>query len=312
MYLLNDLGYILPICSILVSLLATPFIIFFGDKHSNLREAVSVIAGLLKFLFVLALVPIVLDRGNYTFTIIEFLPGLSFKLMVDPIGLLFALGASFLWILTTFYSIGYMRETNQLFQTRYYVCFALSLCATMGVAFSGNLLTLFLFYELMTIVTYPLVAHKEDQESLVNGRKYVIYLLGSAKLLLIPAMAIVFYISETLDYQPKGIFTLEHLEKYPLLLKLILFLFLYGYTKCAIMPFHSWLPAAMVAPTPVSALLHAVAVVKTGAFSNVRVLLNIYGFTALSKLGVQEIILFITGATIILGSLIALTRDNFK
>lgn len=301
-----------PLFAILVSAIAVPFIIYFGDKKPNHREAVSVIAGILKFLFVCLLIPIVLEKGSYTVELIKLYEGISIKLLVDPLGLLFALGASFLWILTTFYSIGYMRGTHAIRQTRYYVSFALSLTATMGVAFAGNLLTLFLFYELMSIVTYPLVAHKEDEESLEGARKYVIYLLGTAKLFLIPAMAITYFVAGTLDYAPRGIFTQDMLEQHRLLLQIALILYLYGYNKCAIMPLHSWLPSAMVAPTPVSALLHAVAVVKTGAFANVRVLLNIYGKDGVIGLGLQEFILFITALTIIVGSAIALTRQNFK
>lgn len=303
---------ILPLAAILVSALAVPFIIYFGDRRPNLREAVSVIAGILKFSFVCALIPSVLDRGSYSVELIKFYDGLSIKILVDPLGLLFALGASFLWILTTFYSIGYMRGTKAIRQTRYFVAFALSLTATMGVAFAGNLLTLFLFYELMSIITYPLVAHKEDPESLEGARKYVIYLLGTAKLFLIPAMAITYYVAGTLDYAPRGIFSESMLQEHRFLLQLALILFLYGYNKCAIMPLHSWLPSAMVAPTPVSALLHAVAVVKTGAFSNVRVLLNIFGKEGILELGLQEFILFITAFTILVGSAIALTRQNFK
>lgn len=301
-----------PLAAILISALAVPLIIYFGDKKPNHREAVSIIAGVLKFSFVCALIPYVIEKKSFAIEILPITPTLSLKLLIDPLGLLFALGASFLWILTTFYSIGYMRGTHAIRQTRYFVAFALSLTATMGVAFAGNLLTLFLFYELMSIITYPLVAHKEDQESLEGGRKYVIYLLGTAKLFLIPAMAIVYYIAGTLDYAPKGIFTQEMLNEHRLALQIALILFLYGYNKCALMPLHSWLPSAMVAPTPVSALLHAVAVVKTGAFSIVRVLLNIYGKSGILTLQMQEIILFISGLTILGASAIALTRQNFK
>ncbi len=307
---MNEAFY--PLGAILVSALAVPGIIFFGDKKPNYRETVSIIAGILKFGFVVALIPHLIDKKSFVIEILPITSNLSLKLLVDPLGVLFALGASFLWILTTFYSIGYMRGTQAQRQTRYYASFALSLTATMGVAFAGNLLTLFLFYELMSIITYPLVAHKEDEESLEGARKYVIYLLGTAKLFLIPAMAIVYYVAGTLDYSPRGIFTQEMLSQHRLALQIALLLFLYGYNKCALMPLHSWLPSAMVAPTPVSALLHAVAVVKTGAFSIARVLLNIYGEEGIISLGMQEIILFMAAFTILVGSAIALTRQNFK
>src|SRR3970282_2449072 len=178
-------------------------------------------------------------------------------------GLLFALGASALWIATSFYSIGYMRSLDEHAQTRYFACFALALSATMGVAFAANLFTLFLFYEALTLTTYPLVAHKETAEAKAGARKYVIYLLGAAKVMLIPAIILTYNLAGTLEFRPGGISPDSQVSLQPTLLYVVFALFLFGFAKNAVMPLHSWLPAAIVASTPVRALLHAVAVVKT-------------------------------------------------
>src|SRR5439155_23684401 len=186
-------------------------------------------------------------------------PGFELAFRVDPFGLLFAAGASLLWILTSFYSIGYMRSLNEHAQTRYFACFALALSATIGVAFSANLFTLFLFYEALTFVTYPLVGHKETAEAKAGARKYVIYLLGAAKVLLLPAIILTYNVAGTLEFRNGGILSAAQIAQQPRLLFLIFALFLFGFAKNALMPLHSWLPAATAAPTPVNALLHAAA-----------------------------------------------------
>jgi multicomponent Na+:H+ antiporter subunit D len=231
------------------------------------------------------------------------------------------LGASLLWILTSFYSVGYMRSLKERAQTRYYSCFALALSATMGVAFAGNLLTLFLFYEILTLVTYPLVGHKGTDEAKAGARKYVIYLLGAAKLFLLTAIILTYNLTGTLDFRSGGILTTAQLAGHPGLLLAIFTLFLFGFAKNALMPLHSWLPAAMVAPTPVSALLHAVAVVKTGVFATLRVFLFIFGPAAMRSLGgpaamrslgADQLALAAASVTIVVGSLLALGQDNLK
>jgi multicomponent Na+:H+ antiporter subunit D len=240
------------------------------------------------------------------------LPGVQFAFRVDAFGLLFAFGASLLWIATSFYSIGYMRALGEHAQTRYFACFALALSATMGVAFSANLFTLFLFYEALTLSTYPLVAHKETDEARAGARKYVIYLLGAAKLLLLAAIILTYNVAGTLEFRRGGILPASQLAAHPMLLSVVFALFLFGLAKNAVMPLHSWLPAAMVAPTPVSALLHAVAVVKTGVFSTVRVFLFVFGAEAMRQLGVDKFALGIASLTILGASLVALAQDNLK
>jgi len=225
---------------------------------------------------------------------------------------LFALGASLLWVAASFYSIGYMRTLEEHAQTRYFACFALALSATMGVAFSANLFTLFLFYEALTLATYPLVAHKETAEAKAGGRKYVVYLLGAAKVMLIPAIILTYNLAGTLDFRSGGVFPDSALAERPTLLYIVFALFLFGFAKNAVMPFHSWLPAAMVAPTPVSALLHAVAVVKTGVFSTLRVVLFVFGPAAMRELGADKLALVFASVTILVASLLALRQENLK
>src|SRR5260370_38360903 len=152
-----------------------------------------------------------------------------------------------------------MRSLKEHAQTRYFSCFALALSATVGVAFSANLFTLFLFYEALTLVTYPLVAHKQTAEAKAGARKYVIYLLGAAKVFLLAAIILTYNVTGTLEFRKGGILSDAQVTEQPLLLLVIFALFLFGFAKNALMPLHSWLPAAMVAPTPGGALLHALA-----------------------------------------------------
>jgi len=228
---------------------------------------------------------------------------------VDPLGILFALVASFLWIVSSGYSIGYMRGLKEHNQTRYFCFFALALSATMGVAFSANLFTLYLFYEMLSFATYPLVTHHQDGDARRAGRKYLAYIVGGSIGLVLPAMLTVYSLTGTLDFSARGILT-PSISK-PLSTVLLL-MFVFGFAKAALMPLHAWLPAAMVAPTPVSALLHAVAVVKVGVFSVVRVLTGVFGSDVLSRLHLDTAICYVAAFTILAGSLIALMQDELK
>ncbi len=255
---------------------------------------------------------VVYDHQIIEYSLFSLLPGIEIAFRVDAFGLLFAIGASILWIATSFYSIGYMRSTKEHSQTRYYACFAVSLSMTIGVAFAANLFTMFLFYEGLTLITYPLVAHKETPEAKKGARKYVIYLLGAAKAFIVAGIILTYNLAGTLEFSKSGIFPTLVQSAHPNLLYLIFILFLFGFAKCAIMPFHSWLPAAMVAPTPVSALLHAVAVVKTGVFTVLRVVILIFGADLMMKIGVDVFAITFACLTIIIASLMALSRDNLK
>jgi multicomponent Na+:H+ antiporter subunit D len=300
-----------PLLAVLVSAVGALFIIAAGKKP-NLREFWSVAAGVIKLAIVVSMVPVILDGKTIEYTLFNLLPGISIKFKVDTFGILFALGASFLWILTSFYSIGYMRSLNEHAQTRYFTCFAVALSATMGVAFSANLFTMFLFYEGLTIITYPLVGHKDTPEAKAGARKYAIYLLGAAKIFLFAAIILTYNYAGTLEFSKDGIFPLSVQMLNPNLLYIIFILFLFGFAKNAVMPFHGWLPAAMVAPTPVSALLHAVAVVKTGVFTILRVIFFVFGMGAMKDLGVDVFTIVFACITIITASAIALSRDNLK
>jgi len=297
-----------PALAVLVSLLAAPLIAMSG-RSPNLRETWTFAAAGAKFALVLSMAPWILAGNTHTWEICRILPGLSLSFTVDGFGMLFALVASSLWIVTTLYSIGYMRGLQEHAQTRFFVCFAVALSATIGVAFAGNLLTLYLFYEILSLSTWPLVTHHQDQEARSGGRTYLTYLLGSSIGLALPAMLITYSLAGSLEFSSLGILSAETGKP---LLTLLLLMFLFGFAKGGLMPFHSWLPGAMVAPTPVSALLHAVAVVKVGVFSIVRVLTGIFGIDLLSHLSLNTVVCIVAGFTAVVSSLIALSQDNLK
>lgn len=296
-----------PFLAVLVSLLIVPILI--STRTPNVREAWTFVAAIGKFLIILSMVPAVLKGTELVYTVAEVLPGIGIQFRVDALGMLFALVASSLWIITSAYSIGYMRGLNEHSQTRYFCFFALALSATIGVAFSANLLTLYLFYEMLSLATYPLVTHHQDREARASGRKYLLYILGTSIGLFLPAMLISYNLAGTLEFSSQGFLAGTGSKT---LIGFLLFMFIFGFAKAAIMPLHSWLPAAMVAPTPVSALLHAVAVVKVGVFSIVRVLTGVFGVDLLSSLNFGPLICYVASFTIIVASLIALSQDNLK
>ncbi len=301
-----------PLLAILVSALGALLIVRTGEHRANLREFWSIAAGVLQFAIVASMIPEVLAGRTLRCVLFQILPGIELAFRVDAFGLVFAMGASLLWIATSFYSIGYMRSLEERAQTRYYACFAVALSATLGVAFSANLFTLLLFYEALTLTTYPLVGHKQTAEARAGARKYVIYLLGAAKVFLLAAIVLIYNVAGTLEFRSGGILPMSALAAEPTLLSVVFALFLFGFAKNAVMPLHGWLPAAMVAPTPVSALLHAVAVVKTGVFATLRVILFVFGPEAMRTLGADKLALGVAAVTILGGSLLALRQDNLK
>ncbi len=287
---------IVPLLAVVVAAVGGLMVLALG-RHPNLREGGSLLAGAVQFILVMSMVPV------------ELLPGVTLGFRVDGPGLLFGGVASFLWMVTTVYTMGYMRTLQEHAQTRFFACFALSLSAALGVAFSGSLFTLFLFYEVLTFVTYPLVIHHQTAAAFAGGRKYMVYLLGTSKTFLLAALLLTYMVAGTLEFKPGGLFPAG---ADPVLLTLIFVLFMAGLTKAAIMPLHNWLPTAMVAPTPVSALLHAVAVVKAGVFSVVLVMVDVFGVDLLGRLQVGIPMAYFVSATILLASVIALTQDNLK
>ncbi len=299
----------LPLYACMVSLVAT-IPIGLSRRHPNLRETWTLIAAVVMLGMVLAMLPEIRDGRILQRTLIELVPGVAIEFRVDGLGLLFALVASTLWIVTSIYSIGYMRGLKEHAQTRFFLFFAISLSATLGVAFAGNLLTMYLFYEILSLSTYPLVTHHQDRSARTGGRIYLTYLLGTSIAFALPAMVYAYLKSGgVMDFSTGG-FLSGRVGAGEALVLLLLFVF--GFAKAGLMPFHSWLPGAMVAPTPVSALLHAVAVVKVGVFCVIRVFTGVFGFDFLRSIGVGEVITWIAGVTIIVASLIALTQDNLK
>ena len=299
----------IPLLACFVSLAAVVPIVL-SSRHPNLREAWTFLAGLVKLSLVMTLVPDVLAGKVIEYTLWEILPGVPIQFRVDGLGLMFALVASFLWILTSLYSIGYMRGLNEHAQTRFFAFFAVSLCATLGVAFSANLLTLYLFYEVLSLSTYPLVTHHQDKEARIGGRTYLIYLMGTSILFALPALIYAYIKSGgVMDFSTGG-FLADRVG--PTEATILLILLVYGFAKGGLMPFHSWLPAAMVAPTPVSALLHAVAVVKVGVFCILRVVTGVFGVPLLDSFDLGVILAWIASVTVIGSSLIAFTQDNLK
>ena len=300
---------VVPFLAVLVSLAAVPLIIL-SSKRPNLREFWTVAAGLVKFGLVLSLIPLALKGGTTALDLFEIAPGVHLALRADPFGVFFAVIASGLWIFTSFYSIGYMRGLDEHKQTRYFSYFAVCLSTTVGIAFSANLFTFIIFYEILTVATYPLVIHKETKTAIHAGRKYLAYTL-TAGVFLIAAAAWTYSLTGSLDFTPGGLLKDLGLTAGTAVPLFAVFLMGVG-VKASIMPLHGWLPTAMAAPTPVSALLHAVAVVKSGVFGVIRVVAFIFGPELMKEHGLNIILSIFAATTIILGSLLALKQDNLK
>ncbi|OED36265.1 cation:proton antiporter [Chromatiales bacterium (ex Bugula neritina AB1)] len=279
------------------------------NKSPNTRDTISLVTGVSLFAAVLSLYPAVLAGNSPQLILAEPVKGLSFSLQVEPLGLLFATVASGLWILTTVYGMGYMRGNGEVQQTRFFFCFAISISAAMGIAFAGNLFTLFLFYEMLTLSTYPLVTHKGNEDARRGGRIYLGILMFTSIGFLLFATLWTYSLAGTLDFRAGGILK-DHVT--PTTALILLTLFAFGTGKAALMPFHRWLPAAMVAPTPVSALLHAVAVVKAGVFTVLKITIYIFGIDLVAETGAGDIALWTATFTLTVASLVALTKNNLK
>jgi multicomponent Na+:H+ antiporter subunit D len=297
----------------IVLAIAVPVVGMFGiiltGASPNLREGVTLTTAGILFALVASLFPEVLAGARPTAQFGEMLPGLGIAFEVEPLGMIFAGIASFLWIITTIYSIGYMRGHHEKNQTRFYAYFAVAIASAIGVAFSANMLTLFVFYEVLTISTFPLVTHAGTEEARRKGRVYLGVLLFTSIGLQFFAIVWTYLIAGTLDFTAGGI--LEGKIAGPMV-GVLLALYAFGIGKAALMPFHRWLPAAMVAPTPVSALLHAVAVVKAGVFTVVKVVVYIFGVDFLAGVASSGWLLYVAGFTILAASLVALRQDNLK
>jgi multicomponent Na+:H+ antiporter subunit D len=297
--------------AILAPLLGAGLVMAAGRKP-NLREACSLLAAVTLFLVVVSLVPCVRAGRTLHFTVFALLPGLSVALRADALSMIFAVAASALWVLTVFYSAGYMRRLEEHAQTRFNTCFALAIFGAIGCAFADNLLTLYLFYEIVSLTTYPLVAHHQDEEGYESGKKYLTYLTTAAKGLVLPAMVLIYVLSGTLDFAPNATTGILPAGVHHGVIVALYVCCLLGFAKNAVMPLHHWLPSAMVAPTPVSALLHAVAVVKAGVFSTVRVMLYVFGVDLMDRLHLGLPTAWFVSITILVGSIVALSKDDLK
>ena len=294
--------------TILIPLLAV-FGILATGRYPNLREGVTLTTSVILIFIVVRLYKTVLLGNSVLYISPELLPGLALSFEIEPLGMIFSLVASFLWLITTVYAIGYMRGHHERNQTRFYACFAVAISSVMGIAYSDNLFTLFIFYEILTLSTYPLVTHAGTPAAKEGGRVYLGVLLTTSVLFLLLAIIGTWHSAGTVEFRPGGIFKPET----PILVtSTLLILFVFGIGKAAIMPFHRWLPAAMVAPTPVSALLHAVAVVKAGVFTVLKVCVYIFGLDLLRQLPSTDIMLYLAAATVLLASLVAMRQDNLK
>ncbi|MEE2664809.1 MAG: monovalent cation/H+ antiporter subunit D family protein [Myxococcota bacterium] len=278
-------------------------------RWPNAREAASLLTAGALFAVVIAILRRHLAGEHLELELFEMMPGMPIAFEVEPLGMLFALVASGLWIVTTAYAIGYMRAHDETDQTRFFVCFAVAIAAAIGVALARNLLTLFVFYEALTLSTYPLVTHSRTEEARESGRVYLGILLTTSVLFLLLAILWTQQLAGTVEFEPGGILR-GQVE--PMMVGILLALFAFGTGKAALMPFHRWLPAAMVAPTPVSALLHAVAVVKAGVFSILKIVIYIFGIDLLAETRMSEWLVYVASFTILAASLIALTKDNLK
>ena len=283
--------------------------IIIARHHPNVREGVTLLCATLIAILVVVLATRFMDGEVFALTLTEPLPGITIAFELEALGMLFALVAGLLWVVTSIYSIGYMRGHNEQNQTRFYAAFAVSIATTMGIAFSANLFTLFLFYELLTLSTYPLVTHAGTPEAKRGGRVYLGILLGTSIGLFLLGILVTWFLTGSVDFKAGGILS-GHID--PAWAGLLYALFLFGIGKAAVMPFHRWLPAAMVAPTPVSALLHAVAVVKAGVFTLLKVTIYIFGGEFILSNDVTGGLIWVAAATILIASMVAMTQDNLK
>ena len=303
-----------PLLAVMTALAGSILVMMSGRKP-NIRESWSFLAAVTMFSIIASMIPTVLSGKTLVYQLFKILPGLTVTFRVDGFSMIFAVVASFLWILAIFYSAGYMRGLKEHAQTRFNACFALSLFGAIGVAFSDNLFTMYLFYEIVSVCTYPLVAHHQDEEGYQGAKKYIVYLTTTAKGLLLPAMILIYVLTGTLDFANNihtGIFSQATVDANSILVPVLYVFCIFGFAKNGIMPFHNWLPGAMVAPTPVSALLHAVAVVKVGVFCTTRVMLYVFGVDLMSALNLGVPTAYFVSFTILMASVIALSKDNLK
>ncbi|WP_164102920.1 complex I subunit 5 family protein [Candidatus Laterigemmans baculatus] len=299
---------LLPLLVVASSLVPGCLIFLLREDRVRTRSVLNLAGAVLKVVLVAAMVWGVSQGETFQLSY-PLLPGISFGLNAAPFSLLFVTLSAVLWLFTTIYAMGYLKGSPQ--RSRFFGFFSLCVSATAGIALAANLLTFLIFYEMLTLTTYPLVVHRGTEQALRGGRIYLAYtVLGGAILLL--AIAWLQTTAGTLEFVEGG-FAGSLAAPQHAALRWIFALLVVGFgIKAALVPLHSWLPQAMVAPAPVSALLHAVAVVKAGAFGIVRVIYDVFGVEFCIELGVTQPLAIAAAITILYGSLRALFQDNLK
>jgi multicomponent Na+:H+ antiporter subunit D len=306
---LNGLSYV-PVLILMTSFVPGLLIFFLRDEQVRLRTALNIGGALAKVALVVVLVPGVVGGEDLEWRA-PFLPGIDLVLRVEPFSLLFLGLSALLWLATTVYAIGYLEGSPN--RSRFFGFFSLCVTATVGIALSGNLVTFLLFYEFLTLATFPLVAHRGTPEAIAGARTYLVYTLGGG-IVLLAGVAWLTYLVGPVEFTDGGAPELARLAADdPGIAQAVFVLLIAGLAvKAALIPVHGWLPRAMVAPAPVSALLHAVAVVKAGVFGIVRVVHHTYGVEVAEALGVLLPLSVLAAATIVFGSALALRQDDLK
>lgn len=296
---------LLPVLILMTSLVPAALTFFVDDDRRGLRNTVNLGGAVLKLGLVAFMLREVAGGAIYE-SRFEFAPGLFLLLRVDALSLLFLSLSAVLWFLTTIYAIAYFGAKPEL--SRFFGFFSLCVAATTGIALSGTLISFFIFYELLTLSTWPLVLHKRDGKSLAAGRAYLTYAIPASAVLLAAIVWLESAVGPVEFAAPPDLRALDDMS-----LRIIFAMFVMGLgVKTALIPLHGWLPQAMAAPAPVSALLHAVAVVKAGAFGIMRVAFDVFGVERLSELAVAAPLAMLASATIIWGSIQALRQDEIK
>jgi multicomponent Na+:H+ antiporter subunit D len=298
----------LPLATVATSFFAGLVIFCLAEERHSLRSAVNIAAALLKLALVGWMLWGVLHEQHYEARL-PFLPGNDLLLRADALAMLFVVLSAALWLVTTFYAIGYLEGAPH--RSRFFGFFSLCVTATMGIALAGNLVTFFVFYELLTLATYPLVVHRGTAKALAAGARYLAYTLGGGALLLGGTLWLHGLIG-TVEFTHGGVMGAFGSEQFGTLRAIFLLLIAGVGVKAALVPLHGWLPTAMVAPAPVSALLHAVAVVKAGAFGIVRIVYDVFGIEFAADLGLLSPLALAASLTIVYGSLRALAQDDLK
>ncbi|PRY22098.1 multicomponent Na+:H+ antiporter subunit D [Aliiruegeria haliotis] len=298
----------LPLAILMTSLGIVPIILVMPESARRLRTGVNLAAATVKVALVVWL-SFEVTRGNSFDLRHSIAPGLELHLQADPLAVLFLALSSILWLLTTIYAVGYLEGGTD--RSRFFGFFSLCVASTVGIAMAGNLFTFLVFFELLTLATWPLVVHRGTSEAHRAGRIYLVYTLGGGLALTLGTIWL-YALAGEVPFVPRGVLG-DLPETAPLALTAIFVLLIAGVgVKAALVPLHGWLPLSMVAPAPVSALLHAVAVVKAGAFGIMRIVYDVFGVETLQAMGLAMPLAALAAVTILWGSFRALTQDDLK